>query len=283
MRQHESAPFRARHRLPGIAAVTTLLLLGSAAIALAHDMFAKPERYFVAPSSETLVRLLNGTFSKSENSIARPRVADVSVVGPAGRQRIDTSAWSAEGDTSTFRVRVGDAGTYVVGVSTRPNVIPLSAADFNLYLREDGIPDVLEARRRDGELNKPARERYSKHVKTFLQAGTTRTDHYATELGYPAEMVPLANPYALRVGDTLRVRTLVDGRPAANQYVLYGGRTATEARIVQRSVRSGGDGVAHIPLRVRGTWYVKFINMAHTSGDTVDYESKWATITFAVR
>lgn len=282
MRPPMTAYVRARQRIPRVATVTTLLLLGSAAIALAHDMFAKPERYVVAPNSETLVRLLNGTFSKSENAIARPRVADVSVVGPAGRQRMDTSAWSVEGDTSTFRVRVGDAGTYVVGVSTRPNVIPLSAADFNSYLRSDGIPDVLEARRRARELNKAVKERYSKHVKTFLQAGAARTDHYATELGYPAELVPLTNPYALRVGDTLRVRTLVDGRPAANQFVLYGGRTMREARIVQRSVRSDSDGVAHIPLRVRGTWYVKFIHMARPASDTVDYESKWATITFAV-
>ena len=266
-----------------VAVITAALILFAAAVASAHDMFVKPARFFVAENVEVLVRVLNGTFSKSENSIARPRVRDVSVIGPAGRQQIDTAQWSAEGDTSTFRVRTGAPGTYVIGASTRPSVIALEAKDFNLYLREDGIPDVLEARRKAGELDRPARERYWKHVKALIQVGSERSDHFATELGYPAELVPLNNPYTLTSGRTLQVRTLVDGQVAANQYVLYGGRTPNGGRIAQRSVRSDSTGVARIALRSRGTWYIKFISMAPAQGDTVDYESKWATLTFEVR
>ena len=271
-------------RIPAVIVVAGVLVLLTAAIASAHDMFAKPDRFFVAENAETLVRVLNGTFSKSENSIARPRVRDISVVGPAGRSRMDTTAWSAAGDTSTFRVRTGNAGTYVLGVSTQPNIIPLTGKEFNLYLREDGIPDVLEARRRDKELDRAVKERYHKHIKALIQVGEQRSEHYATELGYPAELVPLDNPYTLKVGDVLRVRTLVDGKTAPNQFVLFGGRTPSEQRITQRAVRSDADGVAKIALRARGTWYIKFINMARLTGDTAaDYESKWATITFQVR
>ncbi|MEW5919204.1 MAG: DUF4198 domain-containing protein, partial [Gemmatimonadota bacterium] len=151
------------------------------------------------------------------------------------------------------------------------------------YLREDGIPDVLEARRKSGELEKPAKELYHKHVKALIQVGETRSEHFATVLGYPAEIVPLENPYTLARGATLRVRTLVDGKAAAHQYVLYGGRTPNEGRIEQRNVRSDAEGVARIPLSAAGTWYVKFINMARVDRDTVDYESKWATLTFQVR
>lgn len=274
---------RRRRRLIRVAAGAVAIVLLTATAAAAHDMFAKPERFFVAPNSDVLVRVLNGTFSTSENSIARPRVRDVSVVSPAGRAQLDTSAWIAAGDTSTFSVRTGAAGTYVLGASTKPSVIALSAKDFNLYLAADGIPDVLAARRRSGQLEAPARERYHKHVKAMIQVGNDRSDHFSTALGYPAEMIPLENPYALASGGVLRVRTLVDGNPAANQYVLYGGRTPSGARIVQRNVRSDTDGVARIPLRVRGTWYVKFIHMARVTGDTVDYGSKWATLTFQVR
>jgi uncharacterized GH25 family protein len=263
--------------------VITVALLLVATAASAHDMFVRPARFFVAEHAEVLVRILNGTFSKSENSIARARVRDISVVGPAGHERLDTAAWTTEGDTSTFVVKTGAAGTYVVAASTRPNVIPLEAKDFNLYLRTDGIPDVLEARRKAGELEQPARERYAKHVKALLQVGETRSDHYATELGYPAELVPLDNPYALAVGGSLRVRTVVDGAPVPNQFVLYGGRTPNGSRIAPRSVRADSTGVARIPLRARGTWYVKFIHMARVEGDSVDYESKWATLTFQVR
>jgi uncharacterized GH25 family protein len=284
MRQSSTPRLSQAQRVRRVVTLTGALVFVSAAIASAHDMFVKPNRFFLAENSETLVRVLNGTFSKSENSITRDRIRDIAVVSPSGRQRLDTSAWSAAGDTSTFTVRTGRAGTYVLGFSTTTSVIGLSGKEFNLYLQEDGIPDVLAARRRAKELGDSARERYSKHVKAFLQVGAQQTDAYTTELGYPAELIPLSNPYSLKVGDTLRVRTLVDGKPAANQYVLYGGRTTNDQRINQRSVRSGSDGVARIPVRARGTWYVKFINMARMSGDaTADYESKWATITVQLR
>ncbi len=246
-------------------------------------MFVRPIRFFVQENSELLVRVLNGTFSTSSNAIARTRVADVSIVGPAGRTGLDTSQWSATGDTSTFHVRTAAGGTYVLGVSTRPNVIAMSADTFNMYLAEDGIPDVLAARRRSGELGKPASERYSKHVKAMIQVGNVRSEHYTTALGYPAEIIPLVSPYSVRRGDTLRVRTLVDGKPAAHQYVLYGGRTPSGGRIAQRNARSDANGVAVVPLRIPGIWYIKFIHMSRMQHDTVDYESKWATLTFEVR
>jgi uncharacterized GH25 family protein len=274
---------RAR-RARRIATVTAGLLLLSAVAAAAHDMFVQPARFFAEENANVLVRVLNGTFAKSENSIDRARLVDVTVVSPGGRQRVDTAAWSTGGDTSAFTIRTGAAGTYVVGVSTRPNVIALEAKEFNQYLSEDGIPDVLVTRRRSGELGRPARERYSKHVKALIQVGSARSDHFATELGYPAEVLALDNPYELHAGGSLRVRALVDGKPAANQYVLFGGRTPGGERLAQRSLRSNADGIARIPLRTRGTWYVKFINMARLEGDSAaDYESKWATLTFQVR
>ena len=264
-------------------ALVLVLTVASASIAFAHDMFLKPTRYFAPENAEVRVRVLNGTFTKSENSIARDRLADASVLTPRGRIKLDTAEWSVRGDTSTFHVHTRAAGTYVIGASTKPKELDLSADDFNLYLADDGIPDVLEARRRAGELQKPARERYHKHVKAFVQVGDARSDLYATPMGYPAEIVPLENPYSVAKGGTLRVRTLVDGKAAANQYVLYGGTDGADAGIEQKSVRSNAEGIASIPLPVAGTWYVKFINMTRIDRDGVDYESKWATITFQVR
>ena len=284
MRTHASGQSSRRARHARAYPMTVALLLGAAAAASAHDMFVKPERFRVAERAEVLVRLINGTFTKSENSIARNRLADVSIVSPDGRTRLDTAAWTAAGDTSTFRVRTAGAGTYVLGVSTRPNVIAMSGTQFAAYLKEDGVPDELARRRREGTLADSAHERYSKHVKALLQVGAAPSDEYATVLGYPAEIVPLENPYALRSGATLRVRLLVDGAPAANQYVQFGGRTPAGARVAQRGTRSDADGVARIPLAGRGPRYVKFVSMARTTGDSAaTHESRWATLTFEVR
>lgn len=270
-------------RPTGSALLGAGLLLTVVTVAAAHDLFLKPTRYFAPENSEVRVRVLNGTFTRSENSIARNRLADASVLTPVRRITLDTAEWSVAGDTSTFHIHTRGAGTYVIGASTRPSIIELSADDFNLYLKEDGIPDVLEARQKAGEMTKGAKERYHKHVKAMVQVGTTRSDHYATALGYPAEIVPMENPYSLASGASLRVRTLVDGKPAVNQLVVYGGVDGKDANIEPKSVRSNGDGVATIPLSSAGIWYVKFINMVKVQRDSVDYESKWASLTFQVR
>ncbi|HKP76150.1 MAG TPA: DUF4198 domain-containing protein [Longimicrobiaceae bacterium] len=263
--------------------VLAAVLLLCATSLLAHDLFLRPDSFFLRQGEAVRVRVLNGTFTASEGAVARGRLRDLSLAGPEGRTQLDTTVWDARGDTSMLRVRAATAGTYVLGASLLPRTIRLEAADFNRYLEEDGIPDVLAARRRAGELGRPARERYSKHVKALLQAGERRTDSYATVLGYAAELVPLDNPYRLGVGGVLRVRALVDGSPAAGLTVLSGGRTSAGARIAERAARTDAAGIARIPLRSRGAWYVKFIRMVPVQGDSVDYESKWATLTFGVR
>jgi hypothetical protein len=267
-----------------IAALVAALVGITAGVLSAHDLFLRPTRFFVPENSDVRIHVLNGTFSKSEGSVTRDRLRALDIVSPAGVAALDTSAWVPSGDTTVLTVRTGGAGTYVVGASLEPRELRLEAKDFNNYLATDGLPDVLDARRRSGELDRPARERYHKHVKSMLQVGSERSAGFDRELGYPAELVPLDNPYALRVGATLRVRALVDGRPVMNQYVISGGRGAGDARIAQRGVRTDADGVARVPLRSAGIWYIKFINMSRATADTtIDYESKWATLTFQVR
>ena len=263
--------------------LTTLLLLLVVATLAAHDLFLKPTRFFVMPNSEVVLRVLNGSFTSSENAVSRDRVVDISVISAGGREHLDTTAWTARGDTSLLTLRTRGEGSYVVGASTRPRVLRLEAKAFNAYLAEDGLPDVLTDRRRRGESNRAARERYSKHVKTLLQVGEARSEGVSAVLGYPAELVPLDNPYALRVGDTMRVRALVDGVPVPNQVVLMGGKASSRGTVRERLVRTDADGVARLALSAPGEWYVKFIRMVRVAEDSVDYESKWATLTFAMR
>lgn len=257
----------------------------TAAAALAHDMFLKPARFFVPAGEPIPAVLLNGTFDLSSNSITRSRLADISVVSPAGRTRIDTTAWSAQGDTSRIAFPSSASGTYVLGISTKPTALELDAKDFNAYLEEDGLPDELARREKAGELDKDAHERYAKHVKAIVQVGDRRTDGYAAVLGYPAEIVPLDNPYAVKPGGTLRVRTLVDGRPVVDQHVLFGARSPTGAKLPERSIRTDAAGVATIAITSAGVWYLKFINMRvlPANPEGITHESKWATMTFGVR
>ncbi|MGE0440105.1 MAG: DUF4198 domain-containing protein [Gemmatimonadales bacterium] len=274
--------FRSRARATSLAILG--MLVGIAAIGVAHDMFLKPSAYFVAPNATIPSELLNGTFDLSSNSIDRNRIADISVIGPSGRTRIDTTQWQATGDTSRVTFRAGAGGTYVMGVSTKANNIELDAADFNEYLKEDGIPDEIARRAQAGETNADAKERYAKHVKTIVQVGDTPSEGFATALGYPAEIVPVDNPYAARRGGSLRFRLLVDGKAVPNQYLIYGARTANGGKVADQGLRSNAEGIVTIPVSSPGVWFAKFINMRRVNGpDGVTHVSQWASLTFATR
>ena len=93
------------------------------------------------------------------------------------------------------------------------------------------------------------------------------------------------NPYALTKGGALRVRALVDGKPVANQLVVYGARTASGGTIAEQSTRADANGVATISVSSPGVWYMKFIRQEHLpkQADGVTHHSKWATLTFAAK
>lgn len=56
-----------------------------------------------------------------------------------------------------------------------------------------------------------------------------------------------------------------------------------DVRLPTRSLRTNADGTVAVSLPRAGRWYVKFIHMKRSDDGRVDYESKWATITFEIR
>ncbi|MBK6797274.1 MAG: DUF4198 domain-containing protein [Acidobacteria bacterium] len=249
----------------------------------AHDMFLKFDSYFLNPNSRATVRLINGTFRTSENAVTRDRMADVSLVKPAGeRTHPPLTDWRDLGNTALLTLQTGEAGTYVAGLYTKPRELTMNAAAFNRYLAQEGLPDTLAARKRDGELTRESRERYSKHVKAVFQVGETHTDTYKTVLGYPVEIIPQQNPYELKTGQTLEVLCVKGGQPIVGQYVLAG-REFKGKEVAARGVRTDQQGVARIVLKGPGRWYVKFIHMSPVKDAPINYESKWATLTFELR
>lgn len=269
------------------AAVAAVAGLLTAMPALAHEMFLKAKEYVVAPTSDQVVRLMNGTFDKSENSIGRDRMADVSIAANGRVTSPPEDAWYDDSNSSYLRYRTGESGTYVIGVSTQPSMIELSRDDFIAYLRHDGILDTLATFENDNEQSE-VRERYSKHVRAVVQVGDRRSSDFSEPLGYPVEILLEQNPYDLNIGDELSFRVLFNGEPVANQIVRasyegFHGRDASNHHANAYNLRTDEDGRARFRLTDKAVWYIALIHMEKIDEAEVDYESNWATVTFKVK
>ncbi len=288
-------PLRPTKGVLRVLALLVALTIGVAALS-AHTMFLKLDSFFLEPHSTGVVALLNGEFDESQSLITRDRMLDVSVVGPGGVAHPPESAWEDASvwnpdspDTAMLTFETGEPGTYLIGVSTAPRSIALTAEEFNDYLAHDGLLDTIERRKASGMMDDDAVESYSKHVKALVQVGSARSAEWATELGYPVEFIPLENPYELSVGDELRLRLLRDGEPVGNHLVYashegYHGHEAAGEHVEAVTTRTNGDGEATIPLSGSGRWYVRTIHMVETANEPdLDFVSHWATLTFEMR
>lgn len=259
-----------------------ILSLSLVAAVFAHDLFLKTDSFFLEPNSKFTVKIMNGTFLESEGAVLFARLNDVSVVSGGKTTHPQETNFTKDATTAFMNLQTGAAGTYVIGLSTKHREISLKAADFNEYLKEDGLPDTLEERRKTGELEMDAKERYAKHVKAILQVGKKQTEDYKTVLGYPVELIPQQNPYNLKKGDTIEILCLKDGKPLAGQVVLAG-REENGKIVAAPELRSDTKGVVKLRLDGSGKWYVKFINMTKLEDPNLNYESKWTTLTFEMK
>lgn len=264
----------------------TLAFLLCALLALpafAHDLFLKPDSFFAKVNQKISISVMNGTFQKSEGAVNFARLTDASVVSPSGSRTKQRETDFTKNETTAFmNLAPAEAGNYVVGLSTVWRENSLKAVEFNEYLTLEGIPDILENRKRDKELEIDGRYRYSKYVKTILQVGSKQSDNYKTALGYAVEMIPQANPYKLKKGDSIEILCLKDGKPLVGQTVLTGRETGGKLA-AEKSVRSDEKGFIKIKLDEPGKWYAKFINMVKIDDPKLNYESKWATLTFEIK
>lgn len=199
-----------------------LLVFAVFTVFSSHDMFLKFNSYFLEPNTEAVLQLFNGTFEKSDNSIDRNRMLDVSFVGNGNRTKVEASQWFVKDSITFLKFKTGKTGTWVAGVSTKSRDFEMKAEKFNDYLKNDGVLDILETRKVNGKLNDDAVEKYSKHVKTIFQVGDKLSDDWNVNLGYPIEFIPLENPYEIHSGHSLPVKLLSDGKPLTNHFVYVG-------------------------------------------------------------
>lgn len=174
------------------------------------------------------------------------------------------------------------AGTFVVSMERDWSFITLKADEFDSYLREEGMEYIIAERERLKESKTPARERYSRFLKTLIQVGDNRTGNAKTRLGTRLEIVPLDNPYSKKVGDKLGFQVFFDGRPLARTAVFADNRDGES--ISAQKLTTDADGKLTVKLDRKGVWLVRLVHMQRCEKNCrdADWESFWGALSFGV-
>tara|TARA_R110002073_G_scaffold211794_7_gene372163 strand:- start:21219 stop:22052 length:834 start_codon:yes stop_codon:yes gene_type:complete len=268
-------------------AAMTSLFWGAAEMASAEQMFLKAKDYRPMANTGANIQLLNGTFERSVSAVPFGRLQDIKVLAGEKTVPLTESQWNSDKTSSYLSFNTGAPGTYTVGVSTKPRVIEMSRDEFQEYMEYEGINDALLKFQQESKLSK-VRERYSKHVRAFLQVGDTKSDDYKQPLGHPLEIILEENPYNLRFGKTVNFQVLLHGKPLSNQSVKasYEGFHAHDksgGHITSYDIRTDDQGRGSFLLSNKAVWYISLISMQVVDDEEADYESNWATVTFHVK
>lgn len=248
-----------------------LILFTFAAAAYGHDAWIDPRLTVIANTAVADLRIMVGERLTAEET--RPfetaRVAQLwMATGLEVRDLRDDRAAMAG------RIKVPAGSPAMIAVERIPFDVSLDADRFNTYLEDEGHFELLQTRISHGEYARPARERVTRHLKTFLGPTAGDRDGFLHRFGTRLEILPQTVP---RAGKPLLVRILLDGRPLENA------RVAAFGKKWQAMVRTNKSGEARVVIPASGFVLVRTTHLERCDRCNVDYTSDWAALTFQVQ
>jgi uncharacterized GH25 family protein len=256
----------------------TLLALTLSIPALAHDTWLLARPSTARPGAEVVLELTSGmAFPAPETAIKPDRVARAGV-------RLAGTTSDLEGRRSAakflqFKAQPAKPGVATLWVGLAPKSIELKPAEVKEYLDEIGAPEAVRKAWREQNPQR-WRELYTKHAKTFVRVGQPAGDRsWGEPVGLALEIVPEKDPTALRPGEDLPLRVLLQGKPVPSFSVAL--VRQGEAHGLLKT--TDAQGRVAFPIAKAGRWLLRATDVRRSSKPGADWESDFATLTFEVR
>ncbi len=229
-----------------------------------------------------------GEFFEGESlGFSAPQTLALRQYSAAGRQDL-RKLLPPRGVLPSLDLSLPAAGTYLIAYDSQPNQIALSADRFHAYLHDEGLDFIKTQREANGTADKPGRERYRRHVKTLLRvssalganapaSGPDQT--FATRTGQRLEIVPMADPLALRPRENLPLQVWFDDKPLAGALLKAWHKQAGQTLILRAVTTTEGKVTFNLPYA--GAWMLSVVHMVPATGiKDVDWDSLWGNLTF---
>jgi uncharacterized GH25 family protein len=260
--------------------ISIFAAIAIATLALAHEFWMQPKKFRYAVGEEVKIDFLVGeNFSGEPWDLTRHKVELMQVISAYGKKVLTSDVKPTKGNNLTYKL--ANEGTHLFSMTSNTAYIELEGAKFNDYLKEDGIDDILALRTNNNELDKPARENYSRYAKLLVQSGANVDgDVFKRKVGLKVEVIPQTNPYKLKPGDYLECEILYEGKPLPHQMVKIW--SFIGHRVFLQNAYTESDGKVKFPISNTGPWMVSFVKMVKSTKTNIDYESMWASLVFGI-
>ncbi len=277
--------------VPGMVALACAF--GGAPAARAHEWWLEPAHFAAsAPETVTVAAFAGMGFHGERKAFATARVARMALSADGTTRELPSSG--IPGTDVFARVPAADLGRgpAVVALETHFAQLTLAAAEFDEYLRAEGLDGPLAARR--GAPRDSVRERYARCARIWLRGG----ERAAGSTGLTFELLPRSDPTRESAGAArrpLEVQVLLRGRPLPGALVRAWRRPLDHADVpapadardsvaVFASARSDARGIARVPVHGAGEWLLAAVHMERSDDPAAaDWQSFWASLTFARR
>jgi uncharacterized GH25 family protein len=177
-------------------------------------------------------------------------------------------------------VKLMEEGTQLLVMQSNYAYIELEAEKFNDYLKEDGLDNVYDLRKKSNTLNKPSKEYYGRFVKLLVQVGNKTDNTFKKKIGFKNEIIPEKNPYTLKSGDYFQCTVLYEGKPSPHQLVKVWNKIGTTTFL--QNLYTENDGTVTFPINAKGAWMVSSVKMIPSEKEGADWQSMWASLVFGI-
>jgi len=177
-------------------------------------------------------------------------------------------------------VKLNEEGNYLLVMQSKNDFLELDAEKFNTHLKEDGLEDTYEQRKKSNTLDQPSREFYARFVKLLVQVGSKQDDTYKKVAGLRIEIIPDKNPYSLKSGDYLQCMIIYEGKPSPHQLVKVWNKI--NRTTFEQDIYTEKDGTIKFPISAPGIWMVSTVKMIPSEKAGADWQSMWGSLVFGI-
>ena len=261
--------------------ISTVVLLTAVSAASGHDYWIQPDALHPRAGAQVPVRLFvgDGFNPETERNYSKKMTVRFQLLSPMGKRNLMQA--DRNGQKPVAVITPQDSGTYLLSMQRDWARIELKPKKFNDYLEHEGLQNILELRKKSGELDKVGNERYRRYLKSAVRVGDSTDGHYRRRLGHRLEIIPQSDPTVARAGDTVAFRVTFEGQPLRHVQ-LFALRRHDQQTTKQQQTTSAG-GIAGFHITGPGTWMVRLVHMQRCTDEPgMDWESFWASYTFGV-